>query len=91
VLAEFGNEISIGDLGASKEEKLNWVQVAHACNPTYLGGRDQEDRSSKLAGANSSSDPILKKPITKIGLVEWFKVVGSELSLSTTKKKKKKK
>jgi hypothetical protein len=24
--------------------------VAHACNPSYLGGRDQEDRDSKPAG-----------------------------------------
>jgi hypothetical protein len=25
------------------------VPVAHACNPSYSGGRDQEDGSSKLA------------------------------------------
>jgi hypothetical protein len=30
------------------------VLVAHACNPSYSGGRDQEDRSSKPAWANSS-------------------------------------
>jgi hypothetical protein len=51
--------------------------VAHACNPSYSGGRDQEDRSSKPAGANSSRDPISKKNkkrITKIGLVKWLKV-----------------
>jgi hypothetical protein len=41
--------------------------VAHACNPSYLGGRDQEDHSSKPAWANSSQDPILKKHITKKG------------------------
>jgi hypothetical protein len=44
--------------------------VAHTYNPSYLGGRDQEDRSLKPAGANSSGDPILKKAFTKIGLVE---------------------
>jgi hypothetical protein len=27
--------------------------VAHACNPRYLVGRDQEDHSSKPAQANS--------------------------------------
>jgi hypothetical protein len=27
----------------------NRVPVAHACNPSYSGERDQEDRSSKLA------------------------------------------
>jgi hypothetical protein len=31
------------------------------CNPSYAGGRDQEDHSSKPAQENSSGDPILKK------------------------------
>jgi hypothetical protein len=35
--------------------------VAHAYNPSYKGGRDQEDGSSKPAWANSLQDPILKK------------------------------
>jgi hypothetical protein len=35
--------------------------VTHACNPSYSGGRDQEDRGSKPVWANSSQDPILKK------------------------------
>jgi hypothetical protein len=34
--------------------------VAHACNPSYSGGRDQEDHSSKPVQANSLQDPILK-------------------------------
>jgi hypothetical protein len=34
--------------------------VAPACNPSYSGNRDQEDRSSKPAGANSSRDPVSK-------------------------------
>jgi hypothetical protein len=38
--------------------------VAHACNPNYSGGRDQEDPGSKPAQANSSQDPILKKAFT---------------------------
>jgi hypothetical protein len=47
------------------------MPVAHACNPSYSGGRDQEDRSSKPA--NSSWEPILKKPYhKKIGLVGWL-------------------
>jgi hypothetical protein len=37
------------------------VLVAHTCNPTYSGGRDQEDCGSKPAQANRSQDPILKK------------------------------
>jgi hypothetical protein len=39
---------------------LCWAPVAHACNPSYSGGRDQEDGSLKPAQANSSQDPILK-------------------------------
>jgi hypothetical protein len=39
--------------------------VAHAYNPSYSGGRDQEDRGLKPAWANSSRDPILKNPSQK--------------------------
>jgi hypothetical protein len=53
--------------------------VAHTCNPSYSGGREQEDHDSKPAQANSSGDPISKKqnktkknPYKK-GLVEWLK------------------
>jgi hypothetical protein len=35
--------------------------VTHFCNPSYLGGRDQEDCGSKQALANSWRDSILKK------------------------------
>jgi hypothetical protein len=48
---------------------MDWtrVLVAHACNCSCSGGRDQEDCSLKPAGANSSGEPNLKKPITKKG------------------------
>jgi hypothetical protein len=36
--------------------------------------RDQKDFSSKPMGANISQDPISKKSITKIALVQWLKV-----------------
>jgi hypothetical protein len=51
----------------------SWVPVAHACNPSYSGGRDlQEDRGLKPAQANSSRDLILKKkPNLKQG---WWSV-----------------
>jgi hypothetical protein len=39
---------------------LKYYLVVHTCNPSYFGGRDKEDRSSKPAWANSSCDPILK-------------------------------
>jgi hypothetical protein len=66
--------------------------VAHTCNPSY-SGRDQEDLGLKPAWANSSRDPILKKPIIKIGLVEWLKVksLGSNPILEKKKKKRKRK
>jgi hypothetical protein len=41
------------------------VPVAHVCNLSYSGGRDQEERSLKPAWANSLQDPISKNPITK--------------------------
>jgi hypothetical protein len=63
--------------------------MAHACNPSYSGGRDQEDRGLKPAWASSSRDPILKNNITKIGLEEWLKVKTLSSNPSTTKKKKK--
>jgi hypothetical protein len=40
---------------------------AHACNPSYSEGRDQEDRGPNPVQANSSQDPILKIPNTKKG------------------------
>jgi hypothetical protein len=64
------------------------VPVAHACNPTYSGGRDQEDLGLKPAQANSSSRPYLEKLFTKIGLVEWLKVKALSSSPSTAKKTK---
>jgi hypothetical protein len=67
------------------------VPVAHTCNHNYSEGRDQEDRSLKPDQANSSVRPYLKKPFTKIGLVEWLKVKVLSLSPSTEKKKKKRK
>jgi hypothetical protein len=50
------------------------VPVAHTCNLSYSGGRDQEDCGSKPAWANGPQDPISKntknkktKPFTKKG------------------------
>jgi hypothetical protein len=50
-------------------KNLIWGQtpVAHTCNPSYSGGKDQEDRGSKPAWANGLRDPISKKRITKKG------------------------
>jgi hypothetical protein len=62
--------------------------MAHACNPSCSVGRDQEDHGSKSAQVNSSRDPILKIPFTKIRLVEWLKVKALSSNLSNKKKKK---
>jgi hypothetical protein len=50
-----------------------WVLVAHACNPTYSGGRDQEDCDSKPAQAKVR-ETLSQKSFHKKGLVEWLKV-----------------
>jgi hypothetical protein len=47
---------------------------AYTYNPSYSGGRDQEEHYSKLSQANSLQDPILKKTHHKKGLVEWLKM-----------------
>jgi hypothetical protein len=65
------------------------MQVAHACNPSYSGGREQEDHGLKPVWANSSKGLISKIPITKIGLVEWLKVKALSSNPRTTQKKKK--
>jgi hypothetical protein len=67
---------------------MSRVPVAHACNPSYPGGRDQEDCHLKPAWENRSKRPYLEKPFTKTGLVELFKIKA--LSSSTAKKKKRK-
>jgi hypothetical protein len=46
-----------------KKKNLSEVLVAHACNPSYSGSREQEDHGSKPAQANSLQDTILKNPV----------------------------
>jgi hypothetical protein len=64
--------------------------VAHACNPSYTGGRDQEDHSLKPARANSSRNPISKKPFTKKKKKGWW-WSGSRWALSSSPTPQKKK
>jgi hypothetical protein len=59
--------------------------MAHACNSSYSGGRDQENHGSKPVLANSSVRPYLEKPFRKIGLVEWLKVKALSSNPSTAK------
>jgi hypothetical protein len=54
-----GKEMMTGPLlKRQKETNLGWAPAAHTCNPSYSGGRHQEDRSSKSAWANISQDPV---------------------------------
>jgi hypothetical protein len=39
---------------SDEREGMCQAPVAHTCNPSYSGGRDQENRSSKPDCANSS-------------------------------------
>jgi hypothetical protein len=59
--------------------------MAHTCNPSYAGGRDQEDHSLKPARAIVRETLSKKKKITKRG---WWALSSN---LSTAKKKKGKK
>jgi hypothetical protein len=52
-------------LKTSLRNQHRWVPVAHACSPSYSGGRDQENCG--LKPENSWQDPISTKPITKKG------------------------
>jgi hypothetical protein len=58
------------------------VPVAHTCNTSYSGGRDQEDRGSKAAQANSLQNPSQKRTG---GATQG---VGSEFKPQYWKKKK---
>jgi hypothetical protein len=49
--------------------------VAHTCNPSSSGGRDQEDHGSKLAQANSFGNPISKKKKKKYTFNSGSKVI----------------
>jgi hypothetical protein len=71
-----------------QKQRKSRVLVAHTCNPSYSGGRDQEDHGSKPAQANSVRDPILKIPNTKRvgGMAQG---VGPEFNTQYCKKKKK--
>jgi hypothetical protein len=47
--------------------------VAHVCNPSFSGVRDQVDRSLNSAQANSLR-PYFEKTHGKKGVMEWLKV-----------------
>jgi hypothetical protein len=64
--------------------------VAHAYNPTYLGGRDQEDRGSKPAWAKKAPETLSPKPFHKNRAGRVAQGEGPEFKPQYHKKKKKK-
>jgi hypothetical protein len=48
----------------NNKKKPQWL---NACNPSYSGGRDQEDLGSKPVQASSSQDPIWKTSQKRAG------------------------
>jgi hypothetical protein len=67
---------------------ISQALVAHSCNPSFPGGRDQKDRDSKPAWAKSLWDPLSKKKNYKNGLVEWLKLYALISNLQYHKNKK---
>jgi hypothetical protein len=53
---------------------ISRAPVAHTYNPSYSGGRDQEDWGLKPTQANSYETLSQKNPTPKKGLVGWLKV-----------------
>jgi hypothetical protein len=53
-----------------RERERSW---AYAYNPTYSGGRDQEDQGLKPAPGKQFVRLYLKNTQYKTKLVEWFK------------------
>jgi hypothetical protein len=80
-----------------KAHFISQALVACAYNPSYSGGRDQKDCDLKLAQADGSRDPILKKTQHKnrAGRVAQFiELLSSKyeaLSSNPMQKKKKEK
>jgi hypothetical protein len=65
--------VHVGFTSNSTGSKVNLssqTPVAHACNPSYLGGRDQEDHNQ------NSPRQIVQETLSwkySTGLVEWLK------------------
>jgi hypothetical protein len=73
----------------STRNKPSQANVAHTCNPSCSGGRDQEDHSSKFAQASSSPDPTSKKNPSKKMAGGMAQGVGPEFKSQYCKKKNK--
>jgi hypothetical protein len=62
--------------------------VAHTCNPSFSGGRDQEDHGWKPAQANSPRAPTSKKTHHRKRDCGVDQVVGTDFKPQYHKKKR---
>jgi hypothetical protein len=69
-----------------QEDKTGQASVAHACNPSYSGSRDQEARGSKPVQTNCLWDPVLK--ISQKRACRVAQDVGPEFKSQYHKKEK---
>jgi hypothetical protein len=69
---------------ADRYLKNSQAPVAHACNPRYSRGRDQEDQGSMPVQANNSQDPVLKTTYHKSRAGGLAQGVDPEFKPSTT-------
>jgi hypothetical protein len=54
-------------------KELHWLDiVAQACNPSYLGGRDQEDHSLRSAQVKKEKKRSSQDPISTNGWTQWY-------------------
>jgi hypothetical protein len=70
--------------------KKSRAPVAHFCNPSYSRGRDQKDRGSKPAEANSYAPSYLEKNPSQKRAGGVTEGVGPEFKPQYRKKKRKK-
>jgi hypothetical protein len=59
--------LSSNTIKRKRKKKTSWVSVAHTCNTSYSGGRDQEDCNSKPALGKQFRELISKNPSQKRG------------------------
>jgi hypothetical protein len=67
--------------------------MAHTCNPSYSGGRDQEYHSLQTASGKQFQDSISKKKILRkkrfVQWLKWKKLLPSKCEALVQQKKKK--
>jgi hypothetical protein len=58
---------------AKQKQQTSQELVAHTYNPSYSGGREQEDQVSKPTRGKQLKRPYLKNIQHKKGLADWLK------------------